>query len=281
MDTPDSTLLGIYRMLADDAFRERVVERVRDPVVKLFWKEDFANYPPQFRKEVASPIQNKIGQLLTNNYIRNIVGQEKSGIDLKFMMDNHRILLVNLAKGRIGEDKANLLGSVLVTKLYLAALERQNVPEEQRKDFHLYIDEFQNFSTDVFPSILSESRKYRLNLILAHQYLHQLSENIKHAVFGNVGTLIAFRVGSLDGKELAEEFKPDFGAEDVIHAENYHFYTKLMIDGKRSKPFTAETLPPLAPNGDEASMETVIKVSRERFARPRVEVEEKIEKWFA
>jgi len=281
MDTPDSTLLGIYRLLADDAFREKIVERVKDPVVKLFWKEDFANYPPQFRKEVASPIQNKIGQLLTNNYIRNIVGQEKSGIDLKFMMDNHRILLVNLAKGRIGEDKANLLGSVIVTKLYLAALERQNVPEAERQDFHLYIDEFQNFSTDVFPSILSESRKYRLNLILAHQYLHQLSENIKHAVFGNVGTLITFRVGSLDGRELAEEFKPDFGAEDVTHAENYHFYTKLMIDGKRSKPFTAETLPPLAPNGDEASMETVIKVSRERFALSRTEVEEKIEKWFA
>lgn len=281
MDTPDSTLLGIYRLLADDGFREKIVEHVRDPIVKLFWKEDFANYAPQFRKEVSSPIQNKIGQLLTNNYIRNIVGQEKSTIDLKFIMDNRRILLVNLAKGRIGEDKANLLGSVIVTKLYLAALERQNIPEEQRKDFHLYIDEFQNFSTDVFPSILSESRKYRLNLILAHQYLHQLSDNIKHAVFGNVGTLIAFRVGSLDAKELADEFKPDFGSEDIVHTENYQFYTKLMIDGKRSKPFTAETLPPLAPLGDEAIMETVIKVSRERFARPRVEVEEKIEKWFA
>ena len=281
MDTPDSTLLGIYRLLADDNFRLKIVERVKDPVVKLFWKEDFENYAPQFRKEVASPVQNKIGQLLTNNYIRNIVGQEKSTIDMRFMMDNKRIFLVNLAKGRIGEDKANLLGSVIVTKLYLAALERQNVPEEHRKDFHLYIDEFQNFSTDIFPSILSESRKYRLNLILAHQYLHQLSENTKHAVFGNVGTLIAFRVGTLDARELGDEFKPDFGAEDIIHTENYQFYTKLMIDGKRSKPFTAETLPPIALNGDEASMENVIRVSRERFAQPRKEVETKIEKWFA
>jgi hypothetical protein len=197
------------------------------------------------------------------------------------MMDNRRILLVNLAKGRIGEDKANLLGSVLVTKLYLSALERQNVPEEQRQDFNLYIDEFQNFSTDVFPSILSESRKYRLNLVLAHQYLHQLSENVKHAVFGNVGTIIAFRVGGLDAKELEMEFKPDFGSEDIGHTENYQFYTKLMIDGKRSRPFTAETLPPLALGGDEANMDTVIKVSRERFGRPRAEVENKIEKWFS
>jgi len=281
MDTPDSTLLGVYRMLADDDFRKKVVERVKDPVVRLFWKEDFEKYPPQFKKEVASPIQNKIGQLLTNSYVRNIVGQEKSTIDLRFMMDNRRILLVNLAKGRIGEDKANLLGSVLVTKLYLAALERQNVPEAERQDFNLYIDEFQNFSTDVFPSILSESRKYRLNLVLAHQYLHQLSENVKHAVFGNVGTIIAFRVGGLDAKELEMEFKPDFGSEDIGHTENYQFYTKLMIDGKRSRPFTAETLPPLALEGDEANMDTVIKVSRERFGRPRAEVETKIEKWFS
>jgi hypothetical protein len=281
MDTPGSTLLGIYRMLADENFRLKIVERVKDPVVKLFWKEDFENYAPQFKKEVASPIQNKIGQLLTNSYIRNIVGQEKSEIDMRFMMDNKRIFLVNLAKGRIGEDKANLLGSVIVTKLYLAALERQNLPEAERQDFHLYIDEFQNFSTDIFPSILAESRKYRLNLILAHQYLHQLPENTKHAVFGNVGTLISFRVGSLDAKELAEEFKPQFDSGDIGQADNYHFYTKLMIDGKRSKAFTAETLPPLTLTGDEANMNMVIRVSRERFAQPRKEVETEIEKWFA
>ena len=168
-------------------------------------------------------------------------------------MDNKRILLVNLAKGRIGEDKANLLGSVLVTKLYLAALERQSIPEDERKDFYLYIDEFQNFSTDVFPSILSEARKYRLNLILAHQYIHQLSENVRHAVFGNVGTLIAFRVGSIDAKELAIEFLPTFDEHDLEQEENHHIYLKLMIDGKRSLPFSAETLPPLSRIGDEAN----------------------------
>lgn len=279
MDTPGSTLLGVYRMLADDEYRKEVVSHVKDPIVKMFWEKDFEEYPPQFRKEVASPIQNKIGQLLTSTPLRNIVGQTKSTIDLRYIMDNKRIFLVNLAKGRIGEDKANLLGSVLVTKLYLAALERQAIPEEHRKDFYLYVDEFQNFSTDVFPSILSEARKYRLDLILAHQYTHQLSENVKHAVFGNVGTLVAFRVGSMDAKELATEFLPTFTEHDLEHEQNYHVYLKLMIDGKRSLPFSAGTFPPLTRTGDEARKDTVISVSRERFAIRRAEIADKIEKW--
>ncbi|MHB8660957.1 MAG: type IV secretory system conjugative DNA transfer family protein [Minisyncoccota bacterium] len=281
METPDSTLLGIYRMLADEEYRKGVVSRVRDPVVRLFWEEDFEKYPAAFKKEVTAPIQNKIGQLLTSTPLRNIIGQTKSTIDLRFIMDNKRILLVNLAKGRIGEDKANLLGSVLVTKLYLAALERQDTREEERKDFELYIDEFQNFSTDIFPSILSEARKYRLCLTLAHQYLYQLSESVKHSVFGNVGTLVAFRVGSLDAMGLAEEFKPDFTSSDLEHAENYHAYIKLMIDGKRSKPFSMETLPPLPYAGDEAQRDTLIRVSRERFASRREDIADKIEKWFS
>ena len=275
MDTPNSTLLGVYRMLADDSYRREIVSRVKDPIVKLFWEKDFEEYPPQFRKEVASPIQNKIGQLLTSTPLRNIVGQTKSTIDLRFIMDNQRILLVNLAKGRIGEDKANLLGSVLVTKLYLAALERQNIIEENRKDFYLYIDEFQNFSTDVFPSILSEARKYRLDLILAHQYIHQLSESVSHAVFGNVGTLICFRVGGIDAKQLASEFLPTFTEHDLEHVFNHHAYLKLMIDGKRSLPFSAETFPPLSHVGDEAMKNVIISVSRERFAVRRAEIEDK------
>lgn len=281
MDTPGSTLLGVYRMLADDAYRRQIVSRVKDPVVRLFWVEDFDKYPPQFRKEVASPIQNKIGQLLTSTPLRNIVGQPKSTIDLRFMMDNKRILLVNLAKGRIGEDKANLLGSVLVTKLYLAALGRQDTPEAERQDFYLYVDEFQNFSTDVFPSVLSEARKYRLNLILAHQYLHQLSENVKHAVFGNVGTLVSFRVGSIDAREVAEEFQPEFTAGDLESVDNYRIYIKLMIEGRRSAPFSAETMPPLERRGTEGERETIIKVSRERYATRREEITNNIEKWFS
>ncbi len=281
MDTPGSTLLGVYRMLADDDYRKEVVSHVRDPIVRLFWEKDFEEYPPQFRKEIASPIQNKIGQLLTSTPLRNIVGQTKSTIDLRFMLDNKRILLINLAKGRIGEDKANLLGSVLVTKLYLAALERQDMPEDMRKDFYLYIDEFQNFSTDVFPSILSEARKYHLNLILAHQYIHQLSDNVRHAVFGNVGTLVAFRVGSVDAQELSVEFRPTFTEHDLEHEKNYHIYLKLMIDGKRSLPFSAETLPPLPHTGEEANKDTIVAVSRERFATRRSEIEGKVEKWIA
>jgi hypothetical protein len=209
------------------------------------------------------------------------VGQTKSTIDLRFIMDNKRIFLVNLAKGRIGEDKANLLGSVLVTKLYLAALERQELPEHDRKDFYLYIDEFQNFSTDVFPSILSEARKYRLNLILAHQYTHQLSESVRHAVFGNVGTLVAFRVGSVDAKELSTEFLPSFNAHDLEQEKNHHIYIKMMIDGKRSLPFSAETFPPLCVSGNEAAKDTLICVSRERFATRQNEIENKIEKWIS
>jgi type IV secretory pathway TraG/TraD family ATPase VirD4 len=280
METPGSTLLGVYRMLADDLYRQQVVRAVKDPVVRLFWTEDFEKYPPNFKKEVASPIQNKIGQLLTSTPLRNIVGQSKSTIDLRYIMDNKRILLVNLAKGRIGEDKANLLGSVLVTKLYLAALERQDMSEDERQDFYLYIDEFQNFSTDVFPSILSEARKYRLNLILAHQYLNQLTDSVRHAVFGNVGTLVSFRVGSIDAKELAEEFLPEFTSRDLEHTENYHAYLKLMIDGRRSCPFSAQTLPPIHKCGEEGDKENIIRVSRERFATRREDITTKIEKWF-
>jgi energy-coupling factor transporter ATP-binding protein EcfA2 len=278
MDTPGTTLLGVYRMLADSTYRREIVSHVKDPIVRLFWEKDFAEYSPQFQKEITSPIQNKIGQLLTIP-LRNIVGQSRSTIDLKFIMDNKRILLVNLAKGRIGEDKANLLGSVLVTKLYLAALERQAMPESERKDFYLYIDEFQNFSTDVFPSILSEARKYKLDLILAHQYTHQLSENVKHAVFGNVGTLVTFRVGNIDAQELATQFMPIFSGHDIEELDNFHIYLKLMIDGKRSVPFSAVTLPPCSKRGDEAPKDTLIEVSRERYARNRADIDQKIEKW--
>lgn len=280
MDTPGQTLLGVYRLLIDDEFRKRIVSQVKDPVVKMFWTEDYENYDPRFRKEIIAPVQNKIGQLLTSAPLRNIVGQTKSSIDLGFIMDQKRILLVNLSKGKIGEDKSNLLGSAVVTKLYLAALERQGIPEEYRRDFYLYIDEFQNFSTDIFPSILSEARKYRLNLNIAHQYLYQLPEAIKHAVFGNIGTIISFRVGSYDAKELAEEMKPVFTSEDLENLENHHVSLRLMIDGKMSRAFSAVTLPSLPKTGDEADREVILRVSRERYTVPRDIIEEKIKNWF-
>ena len=280
MDTPGQTLLGVYRMLVDDIFRKIIVANIKDPIVKMFWVEDYENYDPRFRKEIISPVQNKIGQLLTSPQIRNIVGQSKSSVDFGFVMDQKRILLANLSKGKVGEDKSNLLGSAIITKIYLSALERQNLPEELRKDFYLYIDEFQNFSTDIFPSILSEARKYRLNLNLAHQYLYQLPEGIKHAVFGNVGTIISFRIGNYDAKELAEEMKPVFSGEDLENLDNHHIALRLLIDGKMSRAFSAITMPPLKPKEHEAERDTVLRISRERYATPRDIVEEKLKNWF-
>jgi hypothetical protein len=280
MDTPGQTLLGVYRMLVDETYRKSIVVNIKDPIVKMFWTEDYENYDTRFQKEIISPVQNKVGQLLSSPQMRNIVGQPKSSVDFGFVMDQKRILLANLSKGKIGEDKSNLLGSAIVTKMYLAALERQNLPEELRKDFYLYIDEFQNFSTDIFPSILSEARKYRLDLTLAHQYLYQLPESIKHAVFGNVGTVISFRLGSYDAKELAEEMKPVFTGEDLENLDNHHIALRLLIDGKMSPAFSAITMPPLKPKGHEADRETVLRISRERYATPRDIVEEKLQSWF-
>ncbi len=280
MDTPGQTLLGVYRMLVDDEFRKLIVGNIKDPIVKMFWVEDYENYDPRFRKEIISPVQNKVGQLLSSPQMRNIVGQPKSSVDFGFVMDNKRILLANLSKGKMGEDKSNLLGSAIITKMYLSAMERQNLPEEHRKDFYLYIDEFQNFSTDIFPSILSEARKYRLNLHLAHQYLYQLPESIKHAVFGNVGTIVSFRVGNYDAKELAEEMKPVFSGEDLENLDNHHIALRLLIDGKTSHAFSAITMPPLKLKGHEAERETVLRISRERYATPRDVIEEKLQSWF-
>jgi len=280
MDTPGNTLLGVYRLLVDDKFRERIVANIQDPIVKMFWVEDFENYDPRFRKEIIAPVQNKVGQLLTSAPLRNIIGQTKSSVDFGFVMDQKRIFLANLSKGKIGEDKSNLLGSTIVTKMYLAALERQNIPEEHRRDFYLYIDEFQNFSTDIFPSILSEARKYRLNLTIAHQYLYQLPDSIKHAVFGNIGTIVSFRTGSYDAKELAEEMSPVFTSEDLENLDNHYIYIRMMIDGKMSRAFSATTLPPTAKNGNESERDKILRVSRERYTVPRHAIEEKIKNWF-
>src|SRR3989304_989622 len=208
----------------------------------MFWVDDYENYDERFRKEIISPVQNKVGQLLTSPQMRNIVGQPKSSVDFGFIMDNKRILLANLSKGKVGEDKSNLLGSAIVTKMYLSALERQSMPEDSRQDFYLYIDEFQNFSTDIFPSILSEARKYRLNLNLAHQYLYQLPEAIKHAVFGNVGTIVSFRVGSYDAKELAEEMRPSFKTARREDMPATDFLPRMLYNAFSRRAFSAVTL---------------------------------------
>jgi hypothetical protein len=277
LDTPGNTMLGIARMLVDKKFRKKIVDNVKDPVVKSFWIDEFANYNDRFRNEAIAPIQNKVGQFLSSAVIRNIVGQPKSTIDLRELMDAKKILLLNLSKGRIGEDNSSLLGAMFITKLQLAAMSRVDVPESERQDFYLYVDEFQNFATESFATILSEARKYHLNLTMAHQYIEQLDEKVQAAVFGNVGTIIVFRIGAVDAEALEPEFMPTFEQNDLVNLSKYHIYLKLMINGVSSQPFSAVTLPPLAEKtGNE---EKVIKVSRERFGKQREVIEEKITRW--
>lgn len=281
LDTPGNTMLGIARMLVDKKFRKKIVDNIRDPVVKSFWVDEFANYNDKYRSEAIAPIQNKVGQFLSSAIIRNIVGQTKSSVDLRELMDQKKILLMNLSKGRIGEDNSALLGAMFITKLQLAAMSRVDVPEEERRDFYLYVDEFQNFATESFATILSEARKYRLNLIIAHQYIGQLitkdSTKIRDAVFGNVGTMIIFRIGATDAEALESEFDPVFTPNDLVNLTKYHIYLKLMINGMSSQPFSAVTLPPLADKtGNE---DKVIKVSRERYGSRREDIQEKITRW--
>lgn len=277
LENPGSTMLGISRILVDKKFRTKVLMNVTDPVVKSFWKDEYAAYNERFRNEAIAPIQNKVGQFLSSSVIRNIVGQPKSTINLRELMDNKKILLFNLSKGRIGEDNSALLGAMMITRIQLAAMSRVDIPEEERVDFYLYVDEFQNFATESFASILSEARKYRLNLIIAHQYIEQLDETVRAAVFGNVGTIICFRVGAGDSEFLAKEFFPTFTEDDLINLTKYNVYLKLMIDGVSSEPFSAVTLPPA--EGKTNNMEKVIRVSRERYSKPRELVEEKIIRW--
>jgi len=278
LEYPGSTLLGINRMLSDPEFREKVVERITDPVVKSFWVHEYARYTQRYEIEATAAIENKVGQFISAPLIRNIIGQVKSSLDMRQIMDQRKILILNLSKGRIGEDNSMLLGALLITKLQLAAMSRVDIPEEKRRDFFLYVDEFQNFATESFASILSEARKYRLSLNLAHQYIAQMEEKVRDAVFGNVGTLVTFRVGAEDAEFLEKELSPEFFATDIVNLAKYNIYLKLMIDGVAGRPFSATTLAPFKPE-KESNKEKIIKASRERYSTKREIVEEKISKW--
>jgi len=281
LEYPGSTLLGIMRMLAEKDYRQKIIEHLRDPVVKAFWVNEFARYTQRLEVEAVAAIQNKVGQFVSNPLIRNIIGQTHSAIDMREVMDKGKILIVNIAKGRIGEDNSALLGAMMVTKLQLAAMSRVDMPMEKRRDFYLYVDEFQNFSTESFANILSEARKYRLNLILAHQYIEQLHEKVRAAIFGNVGTIVCFRVGAEDAEFLEKEFLPEFNANDLVNLAKYNIYVKLMIDGIASKPFSAETLEPAKPS-HESFKDVIIENSRNKYGTPRQIVEEKIaSEWLA
>lgn len=279
LEYPGSTLLGVMKILVDKRYRQRVVEKITDPVVKSFWIDEFPKWNERVLQEVVSPIQNKVGQFLTSSLIRNIVGQTKSSFDVRNLMDERKILILNLSKGRIGEDISRLLGAMMITKIQLAAMERVDIPEEDRKDFYLYVDEFQNFATEAFINILSEARKYRLNLTLANQYITQFDETVRDAIFGNVGTLISFRVGAVDAEFMEKEFEPAFMMNDLVNLPKYHIYLKLMIDGVAGDAFSATTLPPINVSETEMNREKVVKVSRERYASSKEEVEDKIKRW--
>ena len=279
LEYPGSTLLGVPRILVDKNYRKKVIGRVTDPVVKSFWVDEYPKYYNQFLVDAIAPIQNKVGQFLSTSLIRNIVGQTKSTIELRDIMDNEKIFVVNLAKGRIGEDSSALLGAMIITKIQLAAMGRVDIPEEKRRDFYLYVDEFQNFATESFANILSEARKYHLNLIIAHQYITQMDETVRDAVFGNVGTIISFRVGAADAEFLEKEFAPAFEMNDLVNLDKYSIYLKLMIDGVASPAFSATTLPPLSTVPKKGLKEKIINVSRERYSKNRVEVEAKIARW--
>ena len=278
LEYPGSTLLGVPRMFIDKDYRKKVVNKVSDPVVKAFWLNEFTKYSSQFTVDAISPIQNKVGQFLSSSLVRNIIAQTHSTIDMREIMDNKKILVINLAKGKIGEDYSALLGAMLITKIQLAAMGRSDIPEEERKDFYLYVDEFQNFATESFAGILSEARKYRLNLIIAHQYIGQLEEEVRDSVFGNVGTIITFRVGAADAEFLEKEFEPVFMMNDIVNLTKYDIYLKLMIDGVTGDAFSATTLPPSEVT-EQSNIEKIIRVSRERYANKREVVEEKISRW--
>jgi CxxC-x17-CxxC domain-containing protein len=283
LDTPGTTLLGIPRMLVDRDYRQKIINNLKDPVVKSFWVNEYEEWDPRYRNEAIAPVQNKVGQFLNVSFVRNIVGQGKTTIDIDEIMNNQKILLVNVSKGRIGEDNSAILGAMIITKIQLAAMERVRIPEDERKDFYLYVDEFQNFATDSFVNILSEARKYRLDLIIAHQYVGQLvtdtSTAVRDAVFGNVGTMISFRVGAADAEFLEQEFTPEFLQNDLIRLPNYNIYLKLMIDGISSRPFSAKTIAPVPVVLDDKKREEIIRISRQKYAHHIKDVEDEINRW--
>lgn len=284
LEYPGATLLGVNRMYGDKDFRKRVVENVTDTSVKSFWVNEFAKYDERNMREYVSAIQNKIGQFTANPLIRNLIGQPKSTFDFRKAMDERKIIIINLSKGRLGDQNASLLGAMLITKVYLAAMSRADVPpHEQGKlpAFYFYADEFQNFANDSFADILSEARKYKLCLTIAHQYVEQLPENLRAAVLGNVGSMVVFRVGAQDAELFEKEFAPVFIQDDFTNLGFRQMYLRISIDGVGSKPFSAKSLD-MIPNTKEgvAARDDIILRSRAKYARGRQDVEDEINAWF-
>lgn len=277
LDTPGQTMLGIPKLLVEKKYRLEVMKNLKDPVVRDFWESEFEQWDPKFRTEAVAPIQNKVGQFLSTPTIRNIVGQAKSTIDIREVMDKEQILFLNLSKGKIGEDNSALLGAMLITKVQLAAMSRANLTAEARKNCFLYVDEFQNFATQSFATILSEARKYGLSLTMANQYIAQMEEVVREAVFGNVGSLISFRVGAGDAPFLAKEYAPIFDEQDLVNLDIHHIYLKMSIDGKSAQAFSAMTLPPIYNHTGHTA--EIKRLTQSKYGRTRIQVEDEIAKW--
>lgn len=265
LDIPGATLVDILKLLADAGYRKKMMEQVKDPVIRDFWEKEFSRMPDSLKAEAISPIQNKVGQFVSSKMIRNIIGNPKSTVNLEEIMNEGKILILNLSQGKLGEDNASLLGAMIITQIQLAAMNRSFMKEEDRKDFFLYVDEFQNFATSSFIKILSEARKYRLSLTLANQYMGQLDELVGQAIFGNVGTLISFVVGASDAYLLMKEFAELYTESDLVSLGKFEVVMKLSIDGMTSMPFPAKTLP--LPSLKNENKEKIIQLSRERFGR--------------
>jgi hypothetical protein len=277
LDSPNTTVLSILKMLTDKNYRQNIVSRIKDNVVKNFWVSEFAGWSEKFDAEAITPLLNKVGQFVATNMIRNIIGQPYNKVNIRKIMDEKRILLMKVSKGLLGEENSSLLGSMIITKLYQAAMSRADMEEDKREDFYFYVDEFQNFATDTFAEILSEARKYRLNLTLAHQYMGQVSDMVKKTVFGNVGSLISFRVGADDASHLSEEYTPIFKERDIINLGVREFYCKMSVNGEIREAFSGRTV--TVPKIEKHFVPEIINNSREKFCVPRAEVEEQLLKW--
>ncbi len=280
LEYPNTTLISIPLMLTSEVYRNKVIKKVTDPVVRNFWTQEYAKMAPNQKVEAAGPILNKVGQFLSSTILRNVLGQPKNSFNMRWAMDNKKIIIVNLSKGKIGEDASALLGAMMVTKFQMDAMSRADIAEDKREDFYLYVDEFQNFATDSFATILSEARKYKLNLVMANQYIDQMQEEVKWAVFGNVGSLTAFQVGYHDATILKEVFGADVSEEDLMNVKKYHIYTKQLIDGMPSPVFSAGTLMPNKKQDDVFAKryDKILKVSREKYSKPQKDVVDKINK---
>ena len=277
LDSKGTTVFSILKMLSDKNYRQTIVSRIEDSVVKNFWVNEFAAWSEKFDNEAITPLLNKVGQLVSTNLIRNIIGQPFNTFNIRKVMDGQKILLVKLNKGLLGEENAALLGAMMITKIQQAALERADMAESERKSFYLYCDEFQYFATDTFAEILSEARKYKLSLTIAHQYMGQLSDIVRTTVFGNIGTIIAFRVGAEDAAILEQEFTPVFHVRDIINLAVREFYIKMSVQGQTRDAFSAMTMDCETPK--QNAVKQIVEHSRETFAKPKKDVEVLLRKW--